>query len=68
VFYTSREITDATQLPVLGLVDSTSRARGSKGYVGFAAVALSLVATFGVVLVLGFRDVGWLSVLRSYVP
>jgi polysaccharide chain length determinant protein (PEP-CTERM system associated) len=68
VFYTSREITDATKLPVLGLVDSTSRARGSKGYVGFAAVALSLVATFGVVLVLGFRDVGWLSVLRSYVP
>jgi protein tyrosine kinase modulator len=68
VFYTSREITEATGLPVLGLVDSTSVARAGKGYVGFAAVTLSLVVAFSVVLVLGLRDVGWLSVLRSYVP
>ena len=68
VFYTSREITEATGLPVLGLVDSTSLGRGSKGYVGFAAAALSLVVTFSAVLVLGFREVSWLSALRSYVP
>jgi polysaccharide chain length determinant protein (PEP-CTERM system associated) len=68
VFYTSREITEATGLPVLGLVDSTSLGRSSKGYVGFAAAALSLVVTFSAVLVLGFREVSWLSALRSYVP
>jgi polysaccharide chain length determinant protein (PEP-CTERM system associated) len=68
VFYTSREITAATGLPVLGLVDSTSAGRGNKGYIGFAAAALSLAVTFSAVLLLGFRDVGWLSALRSYVP